>query len=86
MSTRTDPDIVTAMRSAYLDDAHGAAKELVRLADRLAGTLEDLGDLKCSDRDELEAELLLDRAAAIATAYERFTRAVDAVRDTTEEE
>lgn len=81
MSTRTDPDIITAMRSSYLDDAHGAAKELARLTDRLAGTLEDLADLKCADRDELEAELLLARAAAIASAYEKFTRAVQAVRD-----
>jgi CHASE3 domain sensor protein len=83
---KTDPDIITAMRSSYLDDAHGAAKELARQFGRLADFLEDLADIKSDDKSAIEAEILLARAVMIAPNYSKFTRAVDAVRDTTEEE
>ena len=86
MNTQTDPDILTAMRSSYIDDAHGAAKELARQFGRLADFLEDLDDIKSDDKSAIEAEILLAKAVTISPIYDKFRRAVKAVIDTTEDE
>ena len=86
MAAEDDPTIITAMRSAHVDDAHQAARDLGRRFTRLADFLEDLGDLKSDDRAEIEAEFLLAKAVDMAAPYNNFARAVEAVRELHEEE
>ena len=81
-----DPTILDAMLSGQIDDAHGASKSLARQFQRLADFLEDVEDIKSDDKTRIEADILQAKALAIAPNYEKFARAVRAVRDITQED
>lgn len=83
-----DPTILDAMLKTELGNAQGAAQALGKHFTSLFEFLETLEEIAIDsdDRDQIRSELLRAKALAIKPYYDKFSAAVMAVRDLTQED